>query len=78
MCQSGNGIETTVISPNKWLLNWVEVFYPLQQPFTANLQYFLPESPNTITPLYFSKPLFYIPDDATPFFTLSIYKGDYQ
>jgi hypothetical protein len=74
-CKSGDNIEVTVTSPNKWLLNWVEVFHPLQQPFVGTLQYFLPESPNTLFPLYFSKPMFYLPDDATPVFTLSIYKG---
>jgi hypothetical protein len=74
-CKSGDGLELTVTSPNKWLLNWVEIFERLEQPLAATLQYLLPESVFSLTSLYFSNPKFYMPDDATPVYTLSIYKG---
>ena len=75
LCNSGHGTEVTVVSQNKWLLNWVEIFEKLQTPFDGALRYILPDAPSIVSPLYFSKPKFYLPDDAYPVFTLTIYKG---
>ena len=76
LCYSGNSIEVNETAQYKWMLNWVEIFQKLEQPFEAELKYVLPEeAPNDIVNLDFVKPKFYMPAQAHPVYQLTIFKG---
>ena len=75
-CYSGNGIIVNETSPQKWTLNWVEIYEQMEKPFEGKLKYVLPlEAPDDIVDLDFANPKFFMPAQSHPVFELTIFKG---